>query len=409
MKKYVITGNGPAGINAAKKIRSIDKEGSISVFAEEAYPLYYKPRLPEVLSGEVTLDEIIIYKPEWYESNNIQVKYRTTVNGIDILNKTIATSDKQNVPYDKLLLASGGYAFLPPVEGIDKKGVFTFRSPADVENLIQNVKNKNAATIVGGGLLALEVGYNLTKLGIKVNIIEIIDRLLPRQLDQEGAVILQKTLEDKGFVFYLKDQLEKVCGNNGVEKVILKSGKEINTGALIVCIGIRSKIDLAKKTGIEIEKAVVVDEYMRTSADDIWAAGDVAEYNRMVWGLWAVAMRQGNVAGANMAGENLIYYPQSNTITLKVTGIDLISSGIIDDDKYEKIVFKKDKIYRKILIDKGKIVGCILLGDITNDKKILKCMSDGDNIENYKNEIINPKNRLDCATHSIFHKNCILL
>ena len=390
MKRYVVIGNGPAGINAAKRIRSIDKEGSITVFAEEAYPLYYKPRLPELLSGEAVLDEIIIYKPEWYESNNIQVKYRTAVNGIDISKKTIATSDRQNVPYDKLLLASGGYAFLPPVEGIDKKGVFTFRSSADVEGLLQDIKNKNKVTIVGGGILALEVGFNLTKLGVKVNIIEIIDRLLPRQLDREGAGILQKLLEDKGFVFYLEDQLQTVCGNDSIEKVTLKSGKEINTEVLIVCIGIRPKYDCAKKTGIEIEKAVVVDKYMRTSADDIWAAGDVAEYNRTVWGLWTVAMQQGSVAGANMAGDIQEYHPQLNTTTLKVAGIDLISSGIIDDKDYEKIILRKGKTYRKLVLDKGKIIGCILMGDSTNDKQILKCMSDNSNVGEFKEKILDP-------------------
>ena len=390
MKKYVVIGNGPAGINAAKKIRSIDKEGSITVFAEEVYPLYYKPRLPEVLSGEVTRDEIIIYKPEWYESYNIQVKYGTTVHGIDIPNKTIATSDKQNVAYDKLLLASGGYAFLPPVEGIDKKGVFTFRSPSDIEGLIEYIKDKSAVTIVGGGLLALEVGYNLTKLGVKVNIIEIIDRLLPRQLDQEGAGILQKLLEDKGFVLYLGHRVEKVCGNDRVEKVILQSGKEINTEVIIVCIGIRSKIDLAKKAGIEINKAVVVDEYMRTSADDIWAAGDVAEYDKMALGLWTIAMQQGAVAGANMAGATQIYKPQPGTTTLKVTGINLISSGIIEDKNYEKVIVRKDKTYRKLVLDRGKISGCILIGDITNDKHIVKCMASGIDIENYKDKILDP-------------------
>lgn len=390
MNKYVIVGSGPAGVNAAKKIRAVDKEGAINIFTEEPYPLYYKPRLPEVLSGEVTLDEIIIYKPEWYDTNNIHVRYETTIHDIDISNKTVITSDNNDYAYDKLLLASGGYSFVPQIEGINKKGIYTFRTVLDVISLAQTLENKKIVTIIGGGLLALEVGYNLTKLGIKVNIIEIINRLLPRQLDREGAGILQKMLEDKGFLFYLGDQVEKICGEEKVEKVRLKSGKEIETEILIVCIGVRSKIDLAKKIGLEIDRAVIVNEYMQTSLNDIWAAGDVAEYNRMVWGLWTIAMQQGTVAGANMAGVNQVYHPQLNTTTLKVTGIDLISSGIIDDENYENVILRKDKTYRKLVLDRGKIIGCILLGDITNDKRILKCIYDNINIDEYKDEILDP-------------------
>ena len=390
MYQYVIIGNGPAGINAAKKIRTIDKEGAITIFTEEPYPFYYKPRLPEVLSGSVTLDEIIIYKPKWYETNNIQVRYKTTINDIDLSNKTVITSDKNEFAYDRLLLASGGYAFIPPIEGIKKRGIYTFRDIIDVINLAQALENIRAVTIIGGGLLALEVGYNLTKLDIKVNIIEIINHLLPRQLDREGAGILQKMLEDKGFVFHLGDQVEKVCGEDEVEKLILKSGKEIETGILIIGMGVRSKIDLAKKIGLEIDRAVIVNEYMQTSQNDIWAAGDVAEYNQIVWGLWTVAMLQGAVAGANMAGVNQVYHPQLNTTTLKVTGIDLISSGIIDNDNYEKVILRKDKTYRKLVIDEGKILGCILMGDSTNDKQILKCMFENINVGEYKDKILGP-------------------
>lgn len=390
MNKYVIVGSGPAGVNAAKKIRAIDKDGTITIFAEEPYPLYYKPRLPEVLSGEVTLDEIIIYKPEWYDTNNIHVRYETTIHDIDLSNKTVITSDNNECAYDKLLLASGGYSFVPQIEGINKKGIYTFRTVLDVISLAQTLENKKIVTIIGGGLLALEVGYNLTKLGVKVNIIEIINRLLPRQLDREGAGILQKMLEDKGFVFYLGDQVEKICGEKKVEKVCLKSGKEIETEICIVCIGVRSKIDLAKKIGLEIDRAVIVNEYMQTSLNDIWAAGDVAEYNRMVWGLWTVAMQQGSVAGANMAGDSQVYHPQLNTTTLKVTGIDLISSGIIDDENYEEVILRKDKTYRKLVLDRGKIIGCILMGDITNDKQILKCISDNINVGEFKDQILDP-------------------
>lgn len=390
MNKYVIVGSGPAGVNAAKKIRTIDKIGTINIFTEEPYPFYYKPRLPEVLSGEVTLDEIIIYKPEWYETNTIHVRYETTINDIDISNKTVITSDNNEFAYDKLLIASGGYSVIPRIEGIKKRGIYTFRNVLDVISLAQTLENKKVVTIIGGGLLALEVGYNLTKLGIKVNIIEIVNRLLPRQLDKEGAGILQKKLEDKGFVFYLGDQVEKVCGEDNVEKVSLKRGKEIETEILIICIGVKSKIDLAKKIGLEVDRAVFVNEYMQTSLKDIWAAGDVAEYNRMVWGLWTIAMQQGSIAGANMAGDSQVYHPQLNTTTLKVTGIDLISSGIIDDENYEDIILRRGKTYRKLVLDGGKIIGCILLGDITNDKKILKCMSDNINVSEFKDQILDP-------------------
>jgi len=390
MSKYVIIGNGIAGISAVRKIRSIDKLGSITLLSQEPYPFYYRPRLPEIISGEVTLEEITIHKPAWYESNKINAKYTTSVDDVDTSRKLVITSDRQELAYDKLLLASGGIPFVPPIPGADKKGVHTFRTADDALRLLNSLRGIKSVTIIGGGLLALEVGFNLTKLGITVHIIEMIDRLLPRQLDYEAAGILQKALEEKGFVFHLAEQVDKIDGAASAERVLLKSGKSIPAEAVILCIGVRSKLDLAKKTGVAIEKAVVADDQMRTSINDIWTAGDVAEHKGIVWGLWNIGQQQGTVAGANMAGASMQYQPQPNTTSLKVTGIDLISSGIIDDKNYDKTAYRKDKTYRKLVLDNGKIVGCILLGEVTNDKQILKCMSDGININAYKSEILDP-------------------
>ncbi len=390
MVKYLIVGNGPAGINCAQRIRNLDKSGSIIIVTDEIYPFYYKPRLPEVLCNEVSLEKIYMRKPEWYKSNNIQVKYNTSAVEIYASSKAVKTSGGESIPYNKLLLACGGSPFIPNMPGTNKSNIHTFRTASDVKIIAAQIKDKKEVTIIGGGLLALEVGYSIIKLGLKVTVVELIPRLLPRQLDEEGAVVLKRQLEDKGFLFQLGHQVEKVVDCNDIQRVVLNNKEEILSGYILVCAGIRSQTELAKNSGIEVNRGIIVDEYMRTSINDLWAAGDAAEYMGKIWGLWTVAMLQGDIAGMNMAGNEHPYIEQLNTTKLKVTGIDLISAGIIDDTNYERVTFKEDSVYRKLVISKGKAVGCILLGDITNDKNLLRCVSEGLNIENHKENILKP-------------------
>ncbi len=392
--KYCIIGNGPAGITAVQHIRKNDKSGDITVITEEKYPFYYKPKLPAMLAGEVSLDKITLRKPDWYETQKIKVLYETKVEDIDTEEKKIIFTGNKKISYDRLLLANGAYPFIPPVEGLDKdiSGISAFRTADDVYKLDKIIGKINHVTMIGGGLLALENGYSLIKRGRKVRIIEMVPRLLPRQLDKDGADVLQKKLESMGFDFYLGRQTSRVENReNRVSNVRLDSGEKLKTNLLLVCAGIRPDLTLAEKAGIKTDKGVVVDEQMRTLAPDVWAAGDTASFEGKPGGLWTVAMQQGQIAGKNMSGENAEYIPEADETKLKVTGVDLVSSGAIDQSQNETALYTSDGVYRKLFIDNnGHAAGCILLGNTKNDKKIIELIKRKIIPGNHKDKIIDP-------------------
>ena len=325
MKNYIIIGNGTAGANAAVQIRKRDKEGSIIVFSRENYPFYYRPRLPDYIAGKVKPDDFIMHRLSQYENWNIDLRLGEDVSAVDPQKKEICSSQSGTLHYDELLLAVGSDCFIPPVPGNDKIGVVTLRTIKDADALISAAAKTKSAVIVGGGLLGLEAGWALIQLGLKVEIIEFMDRLLPRQLDAEKAALLKEKLMAMGFSFHLPEKVKEVPGSGTAEGIVLESGKYIEGGIVLFSAGVRPNLKLARSIGLEIDKAIKVDEYMRTSIPGIWAAGDAVEFNGQPCGLWPIAMAEGNAAGASMAGELSSYIPKEPLIHLKIAGIDLMN------------------------------------------------------------------------------------
>jgi nitrite reductase (NADH) large subunit len=374
MTSHLIIGNGAAGTTAAEQIRKHDPDAVITLITQEALPLYSRIRIPEFLSGKISEPALIIKDLPWHAQRGINLVTETKVSQVDYQNKTAITADGRDFSYDTLLLATGSNSFVPPVKGSDKKGVFTLRTVADARALANISSEATELVLIGGGLLGLEAAAAMAQRGKHVTVVEFFDRLLPRQLDNEGAARLQALLEKRGFAFKLGAVTEEITGKDHVEGVRLKSGETLLSHAVLFSAGVRSQLSLVKDSGMDTDRAIVVNERMETSLADVYAAGDVAQFKDINYCIWPEAVEQGRVAGINMAGGNALFknIPPSNV--LKVAGIALASAGEIDvEGKMTSEITASETGYQKIVKDThGNIIGCIMLGDTSSFNQILK-------------------------------------
>ncbi|MEW6660065.1 MAG: FAD-dependent oxidoreductase [Thermodesulfobacteriota bacterium] len=390
MATYLIVGNGVAGNTAAETIRKHDAAGKILIFAKEKYPFYYIPGLPEYLSGERPRHRLIIHDEQWYGDNRLELHLETAINRIDAARKLAFASDGKTYSYDKLLLATGGISFVPPIKGAGLPGVFTLRTIGDADAIREKAAKSQRLALIGGGILGLEAGNGLRKLGLEVTVIEFFPRLLPRQMDVPGAAILQQQMEDMGFRFHLGATTREIVRQNDGLLIRLESGEAIEADMILISAGTRPDLTLAKSLGLEIDKGVKVDDTMQTGLADIYAGGDLIEHRGRYYGLWSAAMEQGRVAGAAMAGRPASYEGTVPSNILKVVGIDLLAAGEIDvEGRLESLVSKDEaqKIYRKLVLQDNVIIGAILLGDLGGSAGILTAIKKKTDITSCKADL----------------------
>ncbi|MBW2215659.1 MAG: NAD(P)/FAD-dependent oxidoreductase [Deltaproteobacteria bacterium] len=389
MKNYVIIGNGVAGTTAAENIRKLDKKGNITLITDEDSSFYYRLRLNEYISGDIDEQALIAKNEQWYKDRGIELILKTRIVNADPLKKVIVTENNQDISYDCLLIAVGSHSFVPPINGSDKKGVFALRSIQDARDISSYANDVEDVVLIGGGLLGLEAGNAIRKLGKKVTIVEFFPRLLPRQLDEAGAGRLQGIMEEMGFSFRLGAKTQEIAGDGPVDGVLLEGGETLPAKMVIVSAGVRPNMDLAEPLGLECDKGIKVDEHLNTNRADIFAAGDVAEFRGMPYGIWPAAMEQGKLAGTLMAGGEASYQGTTMANTLKVVGIDLASAGNIDaEGEYESKVVSDEDAYKKIVFENNLIIGCIMLGDTKGFDKITKAISGKKDVSQIKDDIL---------------------
>jgi nitrite reductase (NADH) large subunit len=389
MTDYLIIGNGVAGTTAAENIREHDENGTITIVTDEDLPFYSRIRLNEFISGDITEQELIVKGEQWYDDLRIDLLLQTRISTINPQEKVVGTEDKMSFSYNALLLAMGSHSFIPPIKGSKKRGVFTLRSVQDARTISEYAKNIEKVVLIGGGLLGLETGNALRKLGKKVEVVESFPRLLPRQLDVDGAQLLQKIMEGMGFSFRLNAKTQEIIGDDHPTGVRLEAGESLPAEMVIISAGVRPNIKLAESLDVEHDKGIKIDNFMRTNQPNIYAAGDVTEFRGVPYGIWPAAMEQGKIAGTNMAGGNTVYNGTTVTNTLKVVGVDLAAAGNIDaENEFESRVTKRDRIYKKIVLENDQIIGCIMLGDTKGFNAITKAISKKKVVSNIKDKIL---------------------
>jgi nitrite reductase (NADH) large subunit len=389
----IIVGNGVAGITAARIIKEKDPKSNVSVYTEENHHYYPRPRLYDILSGKAEPHDIYTFSDEWYTKKGIKVHLNKRALRIESEKKELVLEDNSKIHFDKLLLANGASSFVPPIKGSDKIGTFTLRSIKDALIIKDYTRKTKKSIVIGGGLLGLEFASSLRKLGQQVTVVEIFSRLLPRQLDQDAAKLLKDRISSQGINIFLDSKTAEIIGKQNVSGILLDSGQKISGELVLISAGVRPNIKLASESGIKVNRGVLVDQYLQTSADDVYAAGDITEFEEKLYGIIPAALDQANIAAVNMLEKKQkIYNSTIPTSTLKVVGVDLTSMGIVnpEEKKYEEIkrIDTQNGIYKKLVLEKGKIVGAILLGDRKGVTSITKLMAQGTDITKYKEEIL---------------------
>ncbi len=377
MKRYIVVGNGVAGTTAAGKIRENDGDGKIAIFTDEPAPYYTRIRLPEFLAGAAEEKDLVLYGESWYQGREIELHLEEAIEQINPKKKEVWSARRNRYGYDRLLLATGGHSFIPPIQGVEKEGVFALRSIGDARRIKEYAKTATEVVLIGGGLLGLEAGNGLRRSGLRVTVVEFFPRLLPRQMDIPGAELLKRQMEGMGFTFHLGAKSREMGGDTKVEGLVLEDGTSIHCDMILISAGVRPNLELAQGLGLEIDKGVFVNDRMETGIASIYAAGDLIQHRGQFYGIWPAAERQGEVAGINMGGGEAIYEGTVMSNRLKVVGIDLVSAGEIDVEGQFEASVEKDEgrhVYRKLVFDDGLMIGCILLGDVSGNREILEAI-----------------------------------
>jgi nitrite reductase (NADH) large subunit len=396
--KFVIAGNGIAAITAARTIVAADQDADIEIYTDESYPFYLRPRLIPFLAGGLERSDLYIYPPEWYASRGITVHVSTPVKGLDTAAQTVVLEDGEEVSYDRLLLAVGSNPIQPPIEGMEQEGVFTLRTIDDAQAIRDRAQNCLAsdqieAVVIGGGLLGLECSNSLAALGLEVTVLQHGPWPLHKQIDEQGAAVLEEQLGQLGIRCLSDVTPEAILSNNGASAVRLEDGRTVD-GHLILCAaGVRPNTQLAQAAGLNVRQGVLVDNEMRTSADHVYAAGDAVEYDGETWCIIPAAVEQARVAAANMVESgSATYHGTVPSTTLKVVGVDLTSIGLINppDEGYEELRRSNPDagVYQKLVLQDGHIVGAILLGAKARVPAVSGLIKEGTDVSLYAERLL---------------------
>ncbi len=384
-KKLLVIGNGMAGMACLDEILRRKPDFDVTVLSEEPYHNYNRILLSAVLAGDKSVEEIIINTEEWYRKNGITLCLGSKAEELDLKNKVVTTGEGLCYEYDLLLLATGSNPFIPPIAGVKKRGVYTFRNIADTGSILEACKSAQRALVIGGGLLGLEAARGISNHGVPVTVVHLADRLMELQLDAVGGQFLKREIEKLGMEVLLNKSTVEVMGGNSVEGLLFKDGSIVVGDMVVIACGIRPNADLARKAGLAVRRGIVVNDHMETSAPGVYAVGECAEHREKVYGLVAPLYDQGKVLAAALTGNPGAPYEGSVLATkLKVAGIELFSAGDFKAEEAEKeVVSYQDHafgIYKKIVVHQGRVVGSILIGDSSDAGRILEMIRKGERI-----------------------------
>jgi nitrite reductase (NADH) large subunit len=384
--KIVIIGNGMVGYKFCEKL--VSKKGGtlldITVFGEEYLPAYDRVHLSEFFNGK-SADNLSMAPINWYADNGIKLYLGELVSDVDLNNKKVITHKGHIVDYDKLIFATGSAPFVPSIEGINKAGIFVYRTIEDLEAITAYAKKAKRGAVIGGGLLGLEAAKALLDLNLETEVIEFAPRLMPRQLDDAGSEMLKNKIEELNLKVNLKANTSFVGGEDAVTKLVFEDGKEIAVDMVVVSAGIKPRDELAKNIGLKtgVRGGIIVDDNLQTSAPDVYAIGEVALYNGMIYGLVAPGYEMADVVATNLLGGSKTFSAYDMSTKLKLIGVEVASFGDAfgDSEKHNSIVFE-DKIkgiYKRINVSKDgkRLLGGILVGDAESYNMLLQICKNG--------------------------------
>jgi NAD(P)H-nitrite reductase large subunit len=395
---YVIIGNSAGGIGCAEAIREVDRESSLAIISAEKYRTYSRALIPYYLDGRID-EEKMYYRPEdFYEKIDAEAHLGVKVERVNVDSKEVELESGEKLGFNKLLIATGGKPFIPPMEGLkNQKNAFTFLSFDDVLRVKEACENSDKVVVLGGGIIGLMVAEVLSRKGLEVKVVELLERVLAPVVDETVSRIVQRKFEENGVEMILGDTISKVSGEEEIQSVTLRSGRKIETDMLVIAVGVIPNVDVVKGTSIKINRGIVVNRKMETSAKDIYACGDCAEVYDSILGsyrvlpLWPIAYSGGRVAGFNMCGveRELIFATAMNAMHFFDYYIITGGLNLRDGERdFEVISEIEGENYRKVVLKDGEILGFIVGGEVRRAGILMKLMREKLNVSSFKESLV---------------------
>ncbi|GEP79420.1 nitrite reductase large subunit NirB [Staphylococcus carnosus] len=387
-QRLVMIGNGMAGVRTIEEIIDRDPDKfDITIIGKEPYPNYNRIMLSNILQKKMTVEETIMNPYSWYEENGIALITGEKATRVNREKHIVEIEKGREIPYDICIFATGSKAFVLPIPGHELPSVIGWRTIEDTERMIEIAQDKKEAIVIGGGLLGLECARGLLDQGMNVTVVHLAEWLMEMQLDRQAGDMLREDLEKQGMKFELGANTKEIIGNQDVEAIRLADGRDLPADLVVMAVGIKPFTQEAIDSGIDVERGIVVDDFMRTSDPEIYAVGECAQHNCKVYGLVAPLYEQGKVLADHLTGRPTEGYQGSTTFTsLKVSGCDLYSAGQIqEDDEVEgvEIYNSHDHVYKKIFLKEERVVGAVLYGDTDDGTRFFNMMKKREPIEDY--------------------------
>jgi len=397
-----ILGNSVSAIGAIEAIRKVDKKIPITVISKEPYIAYGRPVISDFLKGKAKEEKLLSYRREgFYKENNVNLILNEEIVDIDTKKKKVISASGNEYKYTKLLISTGGVPFIPPFKGKDLKNVYTFTTLDDAKKLLSISKEIKKAVVIGGGLIGLKAAEGLHAQGVKVSIVELMDRILSLAFDKVSGSIVENRMSDVGIDVYTEAVTEEILddGKGSVRGIRLKGGREIEGDIVVIAIGVVPNAPFAKKAGILMNRGILVDDHMETNIKGIYAAGDVAEAKqflyeqKMLLPIWPDAYKQGRVAGYNMIGIERVYDGGLAMNSIELFGVSTISAGTHtpqNPEGYEFLIDVDERRYRyrKIALKDNKVVGFIFVGDIDRAGIFVGLIRDKVDVSAFKDKLL---------------------
>ncbi|MBI4234594.1 MAG: NAD(P)/FAD-dependent oxidoreductase [Chloroflexi bacterium] len=403
MPKYVIVGNSAGGIAATETIREVDPRGSITVVSEEPYPAYSRPAIAEFLMGERTFDERMLFRDkEFYSRNRVETRLGTKALQLNVPGRTVALDNGENLPFERLLLATGGTPIMPPMPGLDLRGVHTFVTLDDARRLLQAMREgAERVVVVGGGLIGCSLTHALLRRGgVQVTMVELRERILTSMMDAAASQRMEARLQELGVRLLTGRSVARVLPDakaTGVGGVLLDNGEEVPCDLVGMAVGVRPRVELAQGTPIRVGRGFLVDQYMETSVPGIYACGDAVEAHDFIYkaprvvAIWPNAFIGGRIAGFNMAGAPAQYDGCTAMNALSYFDLALASGGMFDpapEDGCTILSKEAGAVYRKAIIKGNRLVGFVLLEDIEQAGVLYRLMQEQVDVSRFQEHLV---------------------
>jgi len=386
----VVVGNGMAPGRLLEHLLEIAPDRfKITIFNAEPRVNYNRLMLSPVLSGEKQYEDIITHDDMWYRQHGIELHKATPIDAIDVQEKLVTTATGDTHSYDKLVIATGSSPIVIPLPGHELPGVMVYRDLDDVENMLRAARTVAQAVVIGGGLLGLEAAAGLHEQGMQVSVVHLADHLMEKQLDSSAAYLLEQSMKAKGIDIYTSANTTEITGEEHVAGVTLEDGTHIQAQLVVMAVGIRPSTALAESAGLAVNRGVLVDDQMRTSAESVYSLGECVEHRGVCYGLVAPLYEMARELALQLNDQAAQYKGSIVSTKLKVSGVDLFSAGDflagasansgVHGGSNEEIVVRDATmgVYKRLIVKKNQITGIVLYGDTSDSAWFLDLLRPG--------------------------------